>query len=340
MSVRLLLTAVLVLGAVVGQAGTGLPVGSLVTTGNAKVSGIAVPNGTAVFAGDTIENGAGSSVFTSRRGDSITLLNNARVKVGEDQAELLSGMSRLQARSREVTITASEWKLEARPDAKTGVVTADVVRGADGMLSINVKEGQVVARSQRGVTLVAAGRPVLLPNAAAPPAGPGPQQQPAGARSRGDVVGAYILGAAAVAIGAAVLATRDDNEEEIRELQTQLQQLQGSLTALQNTITALQAQVNTLNATITALRNQINTLQLGEIQRNALIQQLAALTAQLAADQARLAQLLAISQTRALTPEEQGELSTISSRLSSITQQILTIIQQLQNQTPTTPSNP
>ncbi len=330
MSLRVALAVCVFLAAVTCQAGNALPLGSLASSGTVRVSGVSVPSGTVVFAGDTIEAEQSSAVVTLREGDSVVLGVNASVRVSQAEngraIELLRGMSRVQLHSRDVRLVASNWTLQ--PDLRTGRATADVVRTSEGTVSLNVRDGALVARNSAGKrVLVASGRPALLPAAALPsPAGP---QAGAGSgnKSKGALVGAYVIGAAAIAFGAAALATEDDEDEQARAAAATAQQqataaqtqaaaaaaaaataqtqaaaaaaaaatAQAAAAAAQAAAAAAAAQIQTLTTANAALQAQVNTLigQVAALQsfvqaQAPLLQQLAGLLAELQAAQSQL----------------------------------------------------
>src|SRR5258706_7128399 len=135
-----------------------MPAGSLTTFGDAtELSGVAVKSGAAVFPGDSIKTGAGGALFTLSNSKSIQLGPNSEVRVGKDSSvEIVRGMSRVQSKAQPFAVAASDWKLQGQPDSKTGTLTADVVREADGRVSLNVSSGQVSARSNHGNVVMVA----------------------------------------------------------------------------------------------------------------------------------------------------------------------------------------
>lgn len=355
MSARIATVVVFLLLAGVCMAGN-TPVGSLTAGSNATVSGIQVPNGTAVFRGDVVETTSNNVVFTTLRGDSILLSPNSSIRLGESQVELLKGVSQVTSGGRNLTLLASNWSLKATPDSKTGRVAATVVRDADGSVSLTVREGEIRAQDvkTKAVQTVAAGRPTLLPAAALPP----PQANPPAStgRSNAKVIGAYALALAAIATGAAAIATRDEGvgREEFLALQTQNQQLASQLAALASQNAALATQVAALqtrtNTLIAALQEQAKF----NAQAAASLEQLLSISSQMASLQAQLAtvnaqvtallQILGSGQT--LTAAQQAELASLLQQQTTLNNQFLTVQSQL-NQVltsfpnpPTTPSIP
>lgn len=237
MRLRIATVVLVLLFAVSCQAAGPTPVGSLTSYGGARLSGVVVPTGAAVFPGDIIESDGSKTILTLTGGDSVLLGVNARVKVTQSGAapaiEVLQGVSRVHLRSREVRVLASNWSVRGTPDAKSGLVTADIVRDSSGKTSINVKEGELVASRGQEVAVAAAGRPILLPAAAAPPA---PQKAPAPAgatkgKASAATVGAFVIGGAAIAVGAAALATRDNDQAKQAQLLAQAAQTQAAQNA-------------------------------------------------------------------------------------------------------------
>src|SRR5579871_709765 len=176
-----------------------MPAGSLTTFGDASVSGVNVKSGTAVFPGDTISTGASSAVFNLQNGRTLQIGPNSSMRVNQDSSvEIVKGMSRMQSKSQRFTMVASNWRLQGQPDAKSGLLAADVVRDSDVKVAVNVSDGKVTAQSLRGnVVMVAeAGRPVTLPSdpSAGSPAGspggsPSPSPQPgSGGSNKGWIV--------------------------------------------------------------------------------------------------------------------------------------------------------
>lgn len=281
-----------------------MPAGSLTTFGAAtELSGVPVKSGAAVFPGDSIKTGAGSALFTLSNSKSIQIGPNSEVRVGKDSSlEIIRGMSRVQTKSQILLMAASDWKLQGQPDSKTGVLTADVVREADGKVSLNVGSGQVSARSNRGNVVMVAqvGRPILLP--ASIPMPEPPPQGSSGGVSR-PVVVAALLGAAGLGAGIAAIATRDDNSDvksQLTSLATQNAALTSQLTALRNSFNALSASVqqfkalsDQLNAALVNLTNLSSQLEVVQRQINALLAKVASGQALTPAEQASLASLQA-----------------------------------------------
>jgi len=267
-----------------------------------------VPAGTTVFQGDIVETQMGNTVLTFGRGDSLLLTPNSSVRVtDESSVELLKGMSRLQGRSGAVRLLASNWVLSAKPDEKTGRVTADILRDDNGTVSLNVRDGELTARnaSTMQVAVASAGRPVLLPVAVLSPdrqdgtnsgqAGQGgPRQVPSPPTVGGGGkpgVGRTAVVAAVIAGGtvALALALHKDTDKPSQ----QAVQAQGAALAnlARNAITAF-TQAAQSNATLAAILlqiqgvlNQINTvnaqLAAGQISPEEAARQLADLNSQL-----------------------------------------------------------
>jgi len=312
-----------------------MPTGSLTTFGDAtELSGVAVKSGAAVFPGDSIKTGAGGALFTLSSSKSIQIGPNSEVRVGKDSSlEIVRGMSRVQAKAQTFDMAASEWKLQGQPDRKTGVLTVDVVREADGKVSLNVASGQVSARSNRGNVVMVAqvGRPLMLP--ASIPAPPDPPQGSGGGVSR-PVVIAALLGAAGLGAGIAAIATQDDNSDlksqltsvaaQNASLTSQINALRTSLNAVAaaaQQIKALSDNLNAALANLTSLSNQLDSVQR---QINALVAKVAAGQPLSAADQASLASL-------------QAQQASISAQISTASSNVNSIITQIRNVTVPTP---
>lgn len=265
-----------------------------------------MPAGTTVFQGDTVETQMGNTVLAFGRGDSLLLTPNSSVRVADGTSvELLRGMSRLQGGSGAVRLIASNWVVSAKPDAKTGRVTADILRDNDGTVSLNVRDGELTARNAATlqVAVASAGRPVLLPAAVLPSdqqggtnsgsAGQGNPPQPpvagGGRRKPGAVKIALVTGAIAGGAVAAALATRGESDK----ISMQAVQAQGAaLARLATGAIAAYTKPAQSNATLAAILqqiqgvlNQINTinsqLAAGQISTEQASQQLTALNSQL-----------------------------------------------------------
>jgi len=307
-----------------------MPAGSLTTFGEATaLSGIPVKSGAAVFPGDSIKTGAGGALFTLSDSKSIQIGPNSEVRVGKDSSvEIVSGMSRVQSKTQTFAMLASDWKLQGQPDSKTGVLTADVVRQADGKVSLNVASGQVSARSNRGNVVMVAqvGRPLLLP-ASIPMPDPPPQggSSASGGVSK-PVIVAAILGAAGLGAGIAAIATQDDNSDlksQVTSLATQNAALTTQINALRTSLNAVAAaaqqikgltdQLNTALANLTNLSNQLDVIQR---QINTLVAKVASGQSLTAAEQASLASLQA--QQAALAAQITTASNTVNTIITSI----------------------
>lgn len=301
MILRAVVAVLLVVSA--SSAGTSLPMGSLTTFGPVRLSGVAVPSGTTVFSGDIIETGTGSAVFNFREGNAVTVGVNSSVRVSGTQSlpaiEVVRGMSRLQVHSKELKLIASNWVVQSNPDAKTGRTTAVVLRDSDGVVSLNVNEGELVAKSTTGkaVYVAQAGRPVLLPAhpsalpsdaPANPPQAGGSGSGSGSSVSRAKVIGAYVLAAAAIGVGAAALASRDDSSD-----------LRNQVTSLAATNAALQRQTASLLSQLTALTTFVQTQQV-------LLNSLTTVIGQLNAQQQILASIAARLTACAQSPGSAG----------------------------------
>ena len=303
--------------AVCSWAGSALPVGTLNSTfGTARVSGVPVPSGRTVFSGDTIETGAAKAVFTfSPGGDSILLGPNARVRVlrsGEvPTIEVLKGMSRVQLRSKELKLVASKWTLQAKPDAQTGRAIADVLRDAEGAVSLNVQEGELVAKNAAGKTFAVAkaGRPTMLPASAVPAAASArpPQSSPA----QTTAVLAAALAAAAIGVGIAAIAADDTTDDEARAAAAAAQSAAAQIDALVAQNAALQAQVAALQAQVAAMASQNEETQALIAQLGALQRELAQIAAETVAIGARIAAGTA-------TPADLARLAALQARQNGI----------------------
>lgn len=293
-------------------AGTALPVGSLTSFGSAKVSGLAVPNGTTVFSGDVIETGATHAIFTLAGGDSVVVGANASVRVTPSSIEVLRGSSRVSFRSPDLRVVASSWTLNS-----TGRSSAEFVRSEDGKVSVNVREGQLTARNPLAKpVLVASGRPVLLPAAAAPSPAPGPTPQVDRDRSDAALVGAYVLGAAALAMGLAVMLSDDDEDDEARRAaaaaQAAAEAARTQAAAAQAAAAAAAADAARLRADLTALQGRVN-------QAGPLLVEVTALQAEL------VAILGQIGARGSATAAEIARIAAIRTRLEQIGAQLRTL---------------
>ena len=322
MLIRLLTSVCVVAIAVSLQAGPPVPLGTLTSTfGTAQVSGTSVPSGAAVFSGDTIETRAAKAVFTFTGGDSVMLGPNARVRISQagnvPAIEVLKGMSRVQLRTKEFKLVASNWTLQPRLDASTGRAIADVLRDSTGAVSVSVQEGELLARNSAGkpFAVAKAGRPTMLPASAVPPAASAPPPQ-IGSPSSELVWGAYI--AAGVAGTLAVIALVGDDDDDGAAA---AQALAAQVTDLQSQVSALLAQLNALSGDFEAVA--------------ALTAELGALQAELATIQAEINQILAVdvgaagesvrtsSHANARLAFLQGLVNNIIARLAAITNLIL-----------------
>ena len=314
MLIRLLTGVCVVAIAVSLQAGPPVPLGTLTSTfGTAQVSGTSVPSGAAVFSGDTIETRAAKAVFTFTGGDSVMLGPNARVRISQagnvPAIEVLKGMSRVQLRTKEFKLVASNWTLQPKPDAKTGRTIADVLRDSTGAVSVSVQEGELLAKNAAGkpFAVAKAGRPTMPPASAVPPAASAPPPQ-IGSPSSELVWGAYI--AAGVAGTLAVIALVDDDED-------------GSAAQIQ----ALIAQNSELQSQINSLLAQLNALSAESELVNSLLAQLAALSAELAQLAAEASAIAA--KGAGATAAEKARLGDIIARQGQIANQIGGIIGQI-----------
>ncbi len=312
-----------------------IPAGSLTTFGDAtELSGVAVKSGAAVFPGDSIKTGAGGALFTLSNSKSIQIGPNSEVRVGKDSSvEIVRGMSRVKAKSQTFAMAASDWKLQGQPDSKTGVLTADVVREADGKISVNVGSGQVAARSNRGNVVMVAqvGRPLMLP--ASIPGPPEPPQGSFGGTNKPLVVAA-ILGAAGLGAGIAAIATQDDNSDlksQLATLATQNASLTSQINALRTSLNAVAAAAQQIKALSDSLNAALANLANLQNQAENIQRQINALAAKVLAGQP-------------LTPAEQASLSSLISQQATLSAQITTasntvngIITQIRNVNVPTP---
>ena len=321
---RLVIITCLLAIAISSQAGPPVPLGTLTSTfGTARVSGRPVPSGAAVFSGDTIETGAAQAIFTFREGDSIMLGANARVRVSRagnvPAIEVLKGMSRVQLRSKELKLVASKskWTLQARPDANTGRVIADVLLDAKGDVSLYVQEGELVANNAAGkpFAVAKAGRPTRLPASAVPPTASA-RPPIAGSRSKAAKVAAYAGVAAAIGVGVAVIAAGDTGDEAARiaaeAARAQAQALADQNAALQAQVNALLTQVETEGALSSQLASMLSRLQALQAQIEDINQQLSdpnLSNAQVASLESQLASLQ--SQQQGVQEELGGFIGTI-----------------------------
>lgn len=309
---------------------------------------VVVPSGAAVFAGDTINAESGKAFITFAAGDSVILGPGSQVRVTGTQnvpaVEVVKGMSRLQFRTKEVRLLASTWTVRAKPDAKTGRLTADVVRDGDGSVSLNVKEGELEASRGREVAVAAAGRPVMLPAAALPPGSPQQAPPPAAAttgKGKALVIAALAVGIAGIAAGAAVLASKNDTGAEANALaaaaRQQAAQAQQQAALLQQQNAALQAQLTAAQAQVTAVQTELNSALAGLAAESTLLAQLQTLVNSLSAAQtqlitvqsqlAPLAQKVASGQT--LTPAEQQQLASLTAQQTALANTITTLTGQV-----------
>jgi peptidoglycan hydrolase CwlO-like protein len=330
------------------------PVGMLSSASvGALITGVAVPSGTAVYKGDVIEARLGSAIFTLTNGASLTVCSDGRVRVmGSDSVELLKGMSRVESRSSGVTLVASNWVLGARPNTKT-----DVVIDSSGV-SLMVGQGQVFAKNlaTKEVLVADNSRPILLPAAAAPePQGQAPAPPASGPsghhHTSAKIVGAYVIGAAAIAVGAAAIATRSSvSQSQVDALQTQQQSqasqistLQSQLAAAQSTLTSLSASNTSLTTTVNSLRTQLTTLQTQasqlsdyDVNMQNLVKTLSGSLATLQTTQASLAtnqaQINALIQIVAagtpLTAAQQQQLAALQATQATLTAQVSSLAAQ------------
>jgi exonuclease VII small subunit len=275
------LKSVIILAVVPCMIAATMPVGSLSSSGDSTVSGVSVPSGTAVFPGDLISTSKSGAVLNLSQGGTIQLGLDSQVRMPSNPAkgiEIVKGLSRVQSKSREVVLSASDWHLQGQPNAKTGQFTADVLRESDGRVSLNVSSGDIVAHSNQGnVTLMAqVGHPLMLP-ASMPDPTPTPTPTPQGGGSgsgsgssgsgvsKGTVWALAALGVAGVAIGAAALASRPPDESSaVASLSSQVSSLSSQITALNSQVASLQTSLTAAIASATALQsaaalvNQLN----------------------------------------------------------------------------------
>jgi exonuclease VII small subunit len=289
-----------------------IPVGSLSSSGDSTVSGVSVPSGTAVFPGDLIATSRSGAVLNLSQGGTIQLGVDSQVRIPSNPAkgiEIVKGLSRVQSKSHEVVLRASDWQLQGQPNAKTGQFTADVLRESDGRVSLNVSSGDIVAHSNQGnVTLMAqVGRPLMLP-ASMPDPTPTPTPQGTGTPSssssgsgvsKGTIWALAALGVAGVAIGAAALASRPPDESSaVASLSSQVSTLSSQITSLNSQIASLQTSLTAAIASATALQAA-----------SALVNQLNAQLAILSAAQAALNSAQAVINADLLTIAAGGTLS-------------------------------
>jgi len=298
-------------------AASAVPAGSLTTFGETAVSGVNVQSGTAVFPGDTISTGSSSALFNLPNGRTMQIGPNSALRINKDSVvEIVKGMSRMQAKSGAFVMLASNWKLQGQPDAKSGLA-ADVVRESDGKVSLNVVSGKVTATSNRGnVVMVAeAGKPLMLPAEAPstgpsdPPAGGGGQGSGGGSSSnhKALVVGAYIVGAAAIAVGAAAIASQPADSSS-------------QVTALNSQIAALNTQAANLLANLNAVAAAAGASAALTAQLDLQIQKLVAAQAALATAQGIINGLVAkLAANGSLSASDQSALATAQATVTAQT---------------------
>lgn len=294
-----------------------MPTGSLTTFGSAtELSGVPVQSGAAVFPGDSIRTGAGGALFTLSNNKSIQIGPNSEVRVGKDSSvEIVRGMSRVQAKSQNFAMAASDWKLQGQPDSKTGVLTADVVRQADGKVSLNVGSGQVSARSNRGNVVMVAqvGRPIMLPASIPMPEPPQGGSSASGGVHKGVIVAA-ILGAAGLGAGIAAIATQDDNGD-----------IKAQLTSLATQNASLTSQIAALRTSLNAVAASAQQIKALSDQLNAALANLTNLNNQLASIQRQINTLVAkVASGQSLTPAEQASLTSLQAQQATLSAQITT----------------
>jgi len=243
------------------------PVGMLNSAGSDSVAvgGVTVPSGTTLYQGDTIETASGYARFTLNGGAGFVVNPNSKVRLtGAQSVEFVKGMSRLESRGGQLTMIASAWALTPSLDSKTGRVSADVVVEDSGRVSVNVSQGRLTAtnRATKEVAVAQLGRPVLLPAAAAPSPAP---QAPAGGRgvSRdAKIIGAYVVGVTAAAVGIAAIATRPEkgvSKSDFAASQAQLSQVSSQLSTANTQLTSLAGQLATANTQLTSVAGQLAT---------------------------------------------------------------------------------
>ncbi len=330
-----------VLFACVACFGASQPVASVVSPMGALVGGTSVAAGTAVFTGDTVQASNGGTVLAFKGGTNLVVFKDASVRLTDaNSVELMKGMSRIESRTGSLTLLASNWAVSSTPDAKTGRVAADVLRAADGSVSINVKEGQVSAQNKTShvVEVASAGRPVLLPGTALPPdpqGGQAPAPPTTTTHTSGKTIGAYVIGVAALATAAAVLATRETgvSKSDFQALQAQNTALAGQIAALQTQNTALQAQITSLQNTANTLVAFVKAQNTFNQQQEVLINQITATLSQLTAAQAQLnsiqAQITPLLQIVAsggtLTAAQQTQLASLAAQQATLATTISTL---------------
>src|SRR6266404_4850211 len=273
------------------------PVGSLTSSGDSTVSGVCVPTGTAVFPGDVVATGSRGAVLNLAQGGTIQLGIDSQVRVpsngSKGSIEILKGMSRVQSKSHELVLLASDWRLQAQPDAKSGQFAADVLRQADGQVSLNVSSGDILAHSNHGnVTLMAqVGRPLMLPASLpeppAPSGGPAPAPQGGGSGLSKGAWAGIVIGVAALAVGAAEIASQpSDNSSQVAALNSQIAALNSQAANLLANLNAVAAAASTSAALSAQLDLQIRTITAAQVILNGLVAKLAANGSLSAADQA------------------------------------------------------
>lgn len=314
-------------------AGTSQPIALVTSSAGAIVDGTMVPNGTAVFKGDTVQPQRGNAVVTFSRVGNMVVPGDSVIRVtGVNVAEIVKGMSHVDSRGA-ITVVGSAWSVATEPDSKTGRSSADIFRTDEGNLSVNVKEGRAVAKrtGTKEVAVVLPGHPVLLPSAAAPdPQTAPPASTPGASRGNGKTILVGAIAAAALAASIAALATRNDNGSEINALQSQLAAQQAQIAALQSQAATLQTLATTLQAQLTALQAQTSG-------NAAIAAQIASLTAQLSTQLANLATVQAQLAAGTITPAEAStQIAAINATLQSLSAQIAN----LANQIAVTPSTP
>jgi len=349
-----------------------MPVGSLTSSGNSTVSGVSVPSGTAVFPGDVIATSRSGAVLNLTQGGTIQLGIDSQVRIPTSPAkgiEIVKGLSRVQSKSHELVLAASDWQLQGQPDAKSGQFAADVLRDADGRVSLNVSSGDILAHSNQGnVTLMAqVGRPLMLPASLPDPTPSGtPQGGGSGSGSgsgsgkssgsgsgwnKADWVG-VVVGLGGIALGAAALATRPTDESgTVTSLSATVSSLQSTVTSLQTSISAANAQIATLTTQISAAIATAAALQSAQTLVNQLNAQLATLNAAQAAlntAQATInADVVILANGGTLTAQQQAALTSAQATVTAQAAIIATssaaaslLISQLKNITIPSPHAP
>jgi len=301
-----------------------VPSGSLTTFGDTSVSGVHVQSGTAVFPGDLITTGSNSAVYNLSNGRTVQIGPNSALRISKDSTvDVVKGSSRMQSKSTAFVMLAANYRLQGTPD-KNGL-TADVVRESDGRVALNVTSGKVVATSNTGrYTLVAeAGRPAMLPSSAPEPSGtpagspagspsPSPSPQGGGGSNKGLIVGAFLVGAVGLAVGAAALADQPaDNSSQVAALQSQT-------TSLSSQITALNSQTANLLTNLNAVSAAASQSQALNTQLSVQIGNLLAAQAALAAAQTQINVLLAkVANGGTLTPADQATLASLQQTIAT-----------------------